>query len=555
MLLELSLRDFAIIDNISIRFGPGLNIITGETGTGKSIIVDAINIILGGKAGSDYVKTGASEAHIEALFSTLEIDNLEAKIDELGFRCQDHELLIKRTIPSQGRGRVYINGSLATYSILAQVTEGLIDIFSQHEHQTLLREDNHLSLIDNFGRLEPLSTSLRAVYSEWNGARNELKRLNADRREKLERVDFLRFQAAEIDEAGLEPGLDKRLGEEKKVLSNAEYLGRVSQKAYLDLYEGDGSMLDGLKSLALEMDEAKNIDQTLAPSLKAVESAIHELEDVSFTLRDYSSNTIVDEQRLEAVDNVLQEISNLKRKYGGDIELILQKRAEIGAELAEISDFEVQTDALEAAISELGDKLEKMAHELSIKRRDIARRLSSTISGEFETVGLKNSRFEAVLENIPVTSSGSDKAAFLFTANPDEELKPLARVASGGELSRTMLVLKEALVGVQGASVLIFDEADSGIGGAVAEAVGRKIFDLASEHQVVCITHLPQVAKFADTHLRVEKCVVDAKTRVTVDELSSDERVEEIARMLGGMSVTEKTREAAKEMLQGSSAA
>ena len=550
MLLGLNLKNFAIIDDLSINFGKGLNIITGETGAGKSIIVDAINIILGDRATADIIKSGKEEAQIEALFDTGKIMALKAKLDSFGFETKGDELLIKRVISRKGRGRVFINGSMSTFLILGQITEGIIDIFSQHEHQTLLKEDKHLDVLDEFGGLRVLTQDFSELFHRYVMTKRDLEESERDQRSQVEKEDFIKFQCAEIDSARLQAGEDGRLEDERGRLANAERLYSIVQEAYESLYEGQKSALDILNRVNMQVEGAIKIDSGLTETSKSIERGVVEIQDAAFALRDYASEIRFDPDRLNSIDNRLQEIRKLKRKYNGDIEEILEKRRIMEEDLAKISRYEERVKALGEEIHKLEVRINESAKELSEKRHSAATRLISEVRDELGKVSMKGGKFVVDFHKKELSSSGYDKSTFLFSANPDEEPKPLTRVVSGGELSRIMLVLKEILARVEGGSVLIFDEADSGVGGAVAETVGRKIKNLSKTYQVICITHLPQIAKFADTHFTVAKTFENNKTRVQVKVLDYEERVKELARMLGGLKITEKTVEAAREMLK-----
>lgn len=550
MLLEITLKNFAVIDKLSISFDKGLNIITGETGTGKSIIVDAINIILGEKASSDLIKSERDEAEIEALLDTKENEGLKNKLDSLGFAAEGDELVIKRIISRKGRSRIFVNGSTATFSVLERIRDGLVDIFSQHEHQTLLREERHLELLDEFGGLRNAARKVAELFQERRGIRNEIQELDSARKAEGEREDFLKFQSKEIEAAGIQPGEDAGLEEERKKLANAEKLYSATQGAYDALYEGEKAVFDTLKRVQSEIEAAAKIDAGLEDTGRSIERSLVEIQDSAFTLRDYALGIRSDPDRLNSVENRLEEIKKLKRKYGGSIEQILEKRKGILEELDKISNYEERTEALLKNLKELESDLDRHAGALSKKRREASSKLASTVIEELKQVGIGSGKFVVELEEKEISAAGYEKASFLFSANPDEKPKSLAKVASGGELSRIMLVLKEALARVEGGSVLIFDEADSGIGGAVAETVGLKIKNLSRKYQVICITHLPQIAKFADTHLNVSKVFEDDKTKVSVKKLNKEERVREVARMLGGLKITEKTIEAAREMIK-----
>ena len=549
MLLELTLKNFTIIDEISVSFGPGLNIITGETGAGKSVIVDAVNIILGGRAATEHIKSGEEEAHLEALFDISSAAAVKERLKSAGIDSGGDELLIKRIIYRKGRSRVFINGGIATLPILAQITDRIIDIFSQHEHQSLLREENHLKVLDEVGGINADVSLLKALYLKYQDLNKGIERLMTSQRNLVEREGYLKFQCAEIDEALLREGEDEELEEEKKRLLNSERLLSAAQGAYETLYENEPSVLGSLKRLSSDVLDASKIDQGLREAADALEISILQIRDAAFTLRDYASELTFESGRLDVIESRLQELKDLKRKYGETIGDVLIKRQELGRELHGITSYEEELSRLRLESQEMKNELEARAKEISAKRKEISKKLSRSLEKELGEVGIKGARLSVRFEEKEISADGTDRVIFLFSANPDEEPKPLSRVASGGELSRIMLVLREVISRIEGGSVIIFDEADSGIGGAVAETVGMKISRLSESCQVICITHLPQVAKFADSHLVVTKTLDNKRTRVQIKNLGQEERVRELARMLGGINITQKTIEAAHELL------
>lgn len=549
MLLGLNLRNFTVIDEIAVSFGPGLNIITGETGAGKSVIVDAINVILGDTVSPEYIKTGREESHLEALFDISGNAPLRDRLESLGFSVTGGELLIKRIIYRKGRSRAFINGGIATIPILEQASEGIIDIFSQHEHQSLLKPDNHIRVLDEFGGHGELVSGQRELYGRYREVQREIEKLTASQKGLYDKEDFLKFQSAEIDDALLREGEDEELEDEKKRLLNSERLLTAARGAYETLYENEPSLLGSLSRLSSDIKDAARIDPALRQAGESLENAALQIKDAAFTLRDYASGLGSESGRLEVVESRLQEIKDLKRKYGDTIGEILGKREEIGKELRNIAGFEGEIERLGRELERIEKEMRSGASKLSGQRKESASRLAKSLERDLKEVGIKGARFEVAIIEKDISADGMDDVSFLFSANPDEAPKPLAKVASGGELSRIMLVLKELISKEEGGSVIIFDEADSGIGGAVAETVGRKIKNLSRTCQVICITHLPQVAKFADTHLLVTKTLEDKKTQVQIRSLGRDERITELARMIGGINITEKTIDAAKEML------
>jgi len=550
MLLGLTLKNFTIIEDLSVGFSSGLNIITGETGAGKSVIVDAINIILGDKTSPDNIKSGREEAHIEALFDISGDEVIKERLESSGFDTSTGELLIKRVIFRNGRSRVFINGSLSTLTLLSKITRGLVDIFSQHEHQSLLREENHIRILDNFGEMNNEVFNLRELYQNYVGVKKELDDLVQSQKDKFEKQDYLKYRLSEIDEAELQVGEEENLEEEKLKLNNAEKLQSSAEGAYGTLYENERSILGSLQNLTDDLLNSGKVDPALADIGKSIEKGMLQIQDAAFSLRDYNSELVHDPGRLEIVEDRIHLIEDLKRKYGESIPQILLRRDEIQKELNNIEHFDERVNLLTIESQKIMGELLVLAEKISKSRKQVSKKLTAVLEKELKEVGIKSGQFHIEFADKEISSNGIDDISFLFSANPDEKPKPLTKVASGGELSRIMLVLKEVIARVEGGSVIIFDEADSGVGGAVAEAVGQKIKKLSQSYQVICITHLPQVAKFADSHLSVSKTHDDNKTQVAIKSLEGDERVIEIARMIGGFNITQKTIDAAHEMLK-----
>jgi len=550
MLLGLTLKNFAIADDISVNFSKGLNIITGETGGGKSIILNAISFILGDKASTDIIKSGKDEAHVEALFDISDNITLAEKLGSIGIRSDGHELLIKRSISSKGKGRVFINGSLATFGMLGQLTEGLIDIFSQNEHQSLLNELNHLKVLDQFGGFNQLVLSHSKLYHKYNQAIREFEEFRKNRTEKKKKEDFLKFQCNEIDLAELKPGEEQQLYIERKILANAEKLYAITKHSYENIYESDESVLDMLKRVKGRIEELLEIDRSLIGISETIDAGISEIQEAAFNLRDYFSNLHYDRASLDQIENRLEDLNRLKQKHRMSIEQILENRGEMEKELEKLSNYDEREKQLGEEADELGETTRVLSSELTQKRMKAAALLSKAVENGIRDVGMTGGKFRVNIDKKDMSPSGCDRVTFLFSANPDEKPRPLSKVASGGELSRILLVLKEVISRVEGGSILIFDEADSGIGGAVAETVGKKIEKLSKKYQVICITHLPQVAKFAETHFKVTKTFEDNVTKIGVKVLDDKDGVKELARMLGGIKVTKKTIEAAREMIE-----
>lgn len=549
MLSEITLKNFTIIDEISVSFTDGLNIITGETGAGKSIIVDALNTVLGGRADSDLIKSGSDDMSVQALFVFDESDPLNQIVASLGVDMSSGELLIKRTVSRGVRGKIFINGSPGTLALLERIADDIVDIFSQHEHQALIRKENHLGVIDEACKLSKTHSEYTELYRKYVSIKREYDSLQENRKQQSEMLDFLRFQHTEISRAGLVAGEEEKLVEERNLLLNSEKLLTAAENAYEIIYESESSVLGALKKISAGLLSASGLDPKLAASAEALEKSVLQIEETALSLRDYGAGFDYQEGRLDEIEHRLETIKNLKRKYGDTIEKILLKKDSIETELDRIENIEESVSELESELKSVEKSAAEKARELSALRKAGAGKLSGFIEDELRHLGIKSASFSVDFQEKDLSPDGMDDVEFLFSANPDEAPKPLARVASGGELSRIMLVLKELMAQKCGGSVIIFDEADSGIGGAVAETVGRKIKNLASGNQVICITHLAQVAKFANSHLKVSKSVSGGKTNVYIQHLDINERVEELARMMGGISVTQKTREAAHEML------
>lgn len=548
MLTDLNIRNFAIIDALHVAFRPGLNVLTGETGAGKSIIIDAVNLILGGRASADLIRTGEDDAVVEALFDLSSHGDLQAGLAEAGVEC-DGELLVKRVVSRSGKNRVFVNGSLSTLTTLGDLGRALINIYGQHESQTLLKPENHLLLLDGFAGLSPLRTEFAAIHGEYRQVLAEIAVLEEGEREAARRIDLLAFQSGEIGGAGLVPGEEEELVQERRLLAHGEKLLLNSQKAFDLLYGGESSILGHLREVSGALLEIGSIDSSLAEVCEAVNGAYAQLEDAALSLRDYAAKVESDPQRLQAVDDRLDLLNRLKKKYAPTVEGMIAYKAEIDRELESLLNRERTRGELDKSLAVLKERMAAKGEDLSAKRRGAARELKVAMERELHQLAMKNAVFDVDFELLSEPrASGVERAEFLFSPNPGETPKPLGRIASGGELSRLMLALKQVHP-ESDVPTLVFDEVDTGIGGATSALVGEKLKKVARAQQVLCITHLPQVAAFADHHFRVEKRVAEGRTVTSVAELGPEERVTEMARMLGGMKITEKTLEHAREMI------
>jgi DNA repair protein RecN (Recombination protein N) len=548
MLTDLFIKNFAIIDNLHVSFGNGLNILTGETGAGKSIIIGAIELILGGRVSADIIRTGADEAVVEALFDLSGQDAILAALAETGIDGNG-ELLVKRVIARSGKNRVYLNGGLSTITMLSETARLLVNIYGQHESQTLLRQENHLALLDGFAGLGGLRTEVAALFEEYRRVRAEIKRLEEGEREAARRMDLLEFQSAEIGAAELRPGEEEELVRERQLLSHAEKLFQNSQWAFETLYGGEQTILGLLNEVRARIAETALIDDTLGTLAENLQSMCIQLEDAALSLRDYAGKVEADPHRLQEVNDRIDLLQRLKKKYAPTVEEIILFKEQVDRELVMLTNSGQTRRELEKDLADFEKQLAGKAKDLTSKRHEAALAIKSAMEKELHELAMKNARFEVSLETLSEPrTSGMDKVEFLFSSNPGEAPKPLSRIASGGELSRLMLAMKQVHP-ESDVPTLIFDEVDTGIGGAVSALVGKKLKKVCRRQQVLCITHLPQVAAFADQHYKVEKKVEEGRTNTQVAFLGGDQRVFEMARMLGGIKISEKTLEHAREMI------
>jgi len=562
MLVQLAIADFAIIESLSVSFSEGLNILSGETGAGKSIIINAVNLILGGRASPDLIRTGAQRAEVEALFHLPEGSPLSSSLADMGIPFQG-EVLIKRAVSKGGKSRVWINGSPATVQMISRLGPHLISISGQNEHQLLLRPDNQLYILDDFGDVTKGRLGLSELYREYHALKEKAEGLRARLRGEEQQRELTEFQVKEIQEARLVPGEDSSLEVERSRLMHAERLMDIVFTSYQAMYEQEESVISTLSVLAKNMDKGVAIDHDLDRYRRQLESAQAQLEDVALALRDYCSHIKIDPDRLEKVEERLQLIRHLKKKYGVTIEEILVFQEELSKRESQVTQEKEELRRIESLVEEKRRDLVKMAKELSIQRHEIAAAFESKVEDELRELEMGGTRFEVkfspegmgeegVSEDVPdsaITQDGIDAVEFMISPNVGEELRPLARIASGGELSRIMLALKTILARSGMVETLVFDEIDSGIGGATAAVVGEKLKALAEFHQILGITHLPQIASCGEMHFLVEKEVRKGRTRTLINPLDEERRINEIARLLGGKTISEKTLAHAREMI------
>jgi len=553
MLQELRIKNFAIIDELNLSFSKGFNVLTGETGAGKSIILNAVHLLLGDKATEEWIRSSEEEASVEALFDisgNLEIaERVKGKVPPIQGTGEEDSLLIRRVISRTGRGKVFISGNLATLGVLSEVGEGLLSIYGQHEHQSLQRVETHIDILDEFGGLIGLREEFQKQYEEFISLSEEVVRIREEKERRAKERELMVFQSKEIAASGVQIGEEESLKEERIVLTHAKRLMDFAHSSEETLYSEEGSVIERIQKILHQGREMAAIDPSLSQPLKALESTLIQLEEIALVLRDYSRRVEINPMRLDELENRLEEIDRLKRKYGSSVEKVFSFKARLDEALKSFTCDEERLSRLEDRLEPLRQIVKDLGERLSEERKRVALELRKSVERELNSLGMKKIIFEIHIDPLPLSSKGVDRVEFLISPNIGEEVKPLAKIASGGELSRMMLAMKKILAKVGGRQVLIFDEVDSGIGGAMAEVVGKKLKELSRHHQVICVTHLPQIACFADQHHSVRKEVKSGRTITLVDRLDKESIVDEIARMLGGVKVTEKTRAHAKEMI------
>lgn len=583
MLALLNINNFALIKELRVEFDRGLNLLTGETGSGKSIIVDALGVLVGGRFSSEMVKSGETHASIEGLFAVGAHEQLEAALLNAGVDAAAEdgsvELVIRRELNATGRGKIFINNRLATLTLLRELRPFLVDIHGQGEQQTLFDADTHLEILDAYAGLAAPREETAALYRRWSELNARLRSLRRDEAESLQLIDALRFQIDELSGARLEAGEDARLEEERRRLVNAERLSALCAEAHEESYEARGSTVERLGRLERQIADLKEFDSSFGEYAEGVAAARVVVEDFAAALRGFADGLTFSPDRLAEVENRLAEIARLKRKYGGTIESALAHLEGARERLSSLESFDERAAEVAQQLSEARAAYLAAAHALGRSRRSAADSLRLDVERALKEVAMENARFvteistpafddasgesreaserrESEAHGISdederrFTARGVDRIEFYFSANTGEPPRPLARVASGGEASRLMLVLKTVTNPARFPRTIVFDEVDAGIGGRVAEAVGLKLKALASSNQVLCVTHQAQIARFADTHLRVNKRGERGRTVVTIERLAGRSRVEEIARMLTGAQITEAARRHAREMLK-----
>ena len=551
MLIELRVRDYAVIDDLSLELGPGLSALSGETGAGKSIIVGALSLLLGERASSEAVRVGAERALVEAVFDVSKKPEIVARLAELGQEAEDGLLILRREVAAEGRNRAWMNGSPTTARVVGELGRALVDLHGQHEHQTLLKQDEQRSILDAFGGAKGDAEAVAKAFAALSGLETRLGDLKERRRELESRADFLRFQLTEIEDSGAAVGEDDALDDELRRLENAEELLREASAIHAELYGADEAVTDRVSRLLGSLSRLKEWDPSLEGSHASLAEAYHALADVGRDLGDYAGTIRHDPGRLDEVRERLDLIHRLKRKYGPDLTDVVETRERLSAELSELEGAGWDEDALQREVDQAAEDLAASAKNLSSKRRAAAARLATEVEDLLPDLGLPGATFRVPLEVLPVVGShGAERVEFLVSVNAGFAPMALSRVASGGELSRVMLALKAILARVDEVPTLVFDEIDAGIGGRVATLVAAKLKEVARYHQVFVITHLPQLASRASSHLLVEKREGHGLAATSVGSLEGEARVREIARMLGGDPESETSRVHARELLK-----
>ncbi|MGA7143066.1 MAG: DNA repair protein RecN [Desulfobacterales bacterium] len=563
MLQELSIRNFAIIDDLKISFSDGLTVLSGETGAGKSIIINAVNLLLGSRATAKLVRAGCEAAELEALFQIKGQPEIVRMMTENAYDPEEG-LLIRRIISRKDRHRIYINGRLSTIQLLNMITENLASISGQHVHQGLLKEDQQLAVIDQFGGLTALRDAVYRCFHEIVPLVQRINDLKAKKLRQAEHIQLLEFQKKEIQEAGITPGEDSDLEQERIRLKNSEALFQAARDCIESLYDSQGAVVEHLLQAKKDLEKAALIDPALALPAKRISGTAFEIEDIAEELRAYLKNIEMNESRLEAIEDRLNTLTRLKRKYGGTLDALFSRQETIEQELSNLTGLTDHIEDIEKKLSRLHGTLVELATTLSEKRKQKAKILAGLVENELAALKMPRTQFEVSFQAMPaernvdpyliveknaVQETGIDRVSFLIAPNVGEPLKDLSHIVSGGELSRIVLALKAILAQTEAVETIVFDEVDAGIGGGVADVVGKKLSVLAGRHQIICITHLPQIAKFGDHHFSISKHVSNGRTKTFIKRLNEEERVQEIARMLGGEKITKAIMDHAREML------
>ena len=564
MLKSIEVKDYALIEHISVEFGNGLNIITGETGAGKSILIDAMSLLLGERASIEVVRKGAQKSYVEGIFNVKGNKNVKSMLEENEVEFSD-ELIIRREISLKGSNRCFINDSPVNLNLVKDIGNLLVDLHGQHEHQSLLRTETHIDYLDEFGDYQDLLQRYKIAYTELLQNENNIKEFQQKEKSIKEKKDFYSFQIKEIDNISPQENEDEILNDELKILESSEKLAELTSEVYQLLYESENSIQSSLAKVKSLIQKLNDIDKSFSEVVNQSESALAQIQDISEFIRSYNSKINLDQEEVEDKRKRLGAINLLKKKYGGSVQSILEYRKKIGDEFELAENFSGKIVDLNKEITEIRKKAGSLAKELSKKREQTAKLVKKGIEETLKELGIQAPNFKTEIKNlltekdsgvlvegknIKATSNGIDEVEFYISTNTGEDLKPLAKVASGGEVSRIMLSLKSTLAKNDKLPLLIFDEIDVGVSGRIAQKVGRALKNLSSFHQLITITHLPQIASYADHHFSIEKKTQNERVISSLKKLPQSERITEIASLLSGEKVTEASLKSARELLK-----
>ncbi|HOK01446.1 MAG TPA: DNA repair protein RecN [Spirochaetota bacterium] len=563
MLLELRIKNFVIIDSLNISFTKGLNILSGETGAGKSILIDALSGVLGEKLSTDMIRTGFDKATLEAVFDISSLEPVQSILQDSGIDIEDDQLILRREIFANGKGRCFANSVQITVAKLKEIADSLVDIHGQNEHQTIINIARHRELLDSFGNLQNDVAKVKDVYDRLYNIRNKLNSFEIDEREKARRIEFNSFAIKEIESASLKPGEEEELKNESNLLANAEKIFKEVNEASQWL-SGEGGAIQSLKKAEISLSKIADIDPNVSSLLDKIREALYSLEDSSSEIKSYKRNIDFSPERINEVESRLNLIQGLKKKYGNTIEEILQYAEKAKSEIEAINSSDEEIESLKVAEKKTVKEAKELALALSEKRKAAAARLEELVMNELKDLGMAGAVFkisikrevspDGDIENennrYVLYPHGMDRVEFMLSANEGEDLRQLRKVASGGEMSRIMLAIKNVIQAADIVDTLIFDEVDAGISGKTAEIVGRKLKNLSKNRQVLLITHLPQIAAMSDTHFLVQKGKADGRVTTVVKQLPPKDKIREVARMLAGEEITELSIKHAEEMIE-----
>ena len=564
MIKSLEVKDYALIEHIHAEFGKGLNIITGETGTGKSILIDALGLLLGERASSEVLRKGANKSIVEGIFDIRGNKKVEAILSENEIEFSS-ELIIRREISLKGSNRCFLNDTPVQLSVIKETGNLLVDLHGQHEHQSLLRTETHIDYLDEFGQYDDLLEKYSVSFSELNKIKNELELLKKREATIRERKDIIDFQVKEIDTVSPEENEDDKLNEQLKILENSETLAELTSEIYQLLYESENSVHDSIVKIKSDLAKLTGIDKTFEESSKEIETVLTLIKDISSFVNSYTSKIELDQEQIDGVRERLSAINILKKKYGGSVSSVLEQRKKLGDEADLAENFSGKIKELENRLNEQRKECGKLAQEISMKRNETAKEIKKGIEDSLKQLGIAYPEFQTEIKNeisgnenyiiannkhYQYTNKGIDKVEFFISTNKGEDPKPLVKVASGGEVSRIMLALKSTLANNDKLPLLIFDEIDVGVSGRIAQKVGQSLKELSKYHQVIAITHLPQIAGMADQHYLIEKTTKQSRVISSIKKLKEMERVTEVAKLLSGEKVTESSLESARELME-----